>query len=143
MPAVGLEPERPLLRFVLRPVVARRPLVARPPRLFPGRRGQRLEPLFLVDMKPIVCEADWLGLLHPGFDGWNVTEQFIENAAPLFARRLGCGWLRRGLLRLVLEQRMPGLDRVTMPRFRGRVQEMAGARPHRLGDTVVGLHEWF
>ena len=87
MPAVGLEPEWPLLGLFLTQVVASRPFVACRCRLLRGGRGQRLEPLFLVDMKTVVREADRFDL---GFGG-NVTEQLVENAAPRFSRRLGAG----------------------------------------------------
>src|SRR4051794_40066277 len=99
-------------------------------------------------MKTVVCKANWFDLR---FYRGKVAEQFVENATPRFARRLrlrrgrlgcsrlGCRRLRGWLLLLVLEQRMPRLDRVTMPRFRGRMQEVIGTRAHRLGDTVVGL----
>jgi hypothetical protein len=91
--------------------------MARRCRLLRSGRGQRLEPLLLVNVKPVVREANRFDL---GLDG-NVIEQFVDNiplpfgrvGPPLargvppalrFSRRLLRGWLMSGWLEFVLEQ---------------------------------------
>ena len=84
-------------------------------RLFPRHR---LEPLLVVDMKPVVRESDRLDSRCRAC-GWILVAQDVQDTAPplmvgLWRSRRGHGWLFVGHM-------APGFDRLVMPQVGGRV----------------------